>query len=444
MISHPAPAYRRPPARPGDLKLDSNEGALPPAALLRMLAGLETEVLRRYPDMSTLEATLAERFSVARDRVIVTAGADEAIDRTCRAYLGPGLTLLRPEPSFEMLDRFAALAGGEVARVPWAPGPFPLAEFLARLDARTAVIAVVSPNNPTGGVASAGDVRRLAEAAPGALVLLDHAYVEYADEDLTSTVGDLPNVLVLRTLSKAWGLAGCRVGIAIGSPKTIAVLRAAGGPYPVAAPSAALALAQLAGGDAALREHVARVRDERRVLTERLAALGLQPWPSQANFVFAQCGPRPPAPFLAAGLAALGVIVRDFPDRPGLEGALRVTLPGDAASFTRLVTALDTVLAPQALLLHFDGALSPDRALLERLAARRLAIVTGRRADLGTQRAWMVGSTPDDVRAAAGAGVLPLALVAPGDDPAATAATLREAGAARVLDGLTDLLELLP
>jgi histidinol-phosphate aminotransferase len=342
-----------------------------------------------------------------------------------------------------MLDRFAALAGGELARVPWAPGPFPLAEFLARLDARTAVIAVVSPNNPTGGVASAGDVRRLAEAAPGSLVLLDHAYVEYADEDLTSTVGDLPNVLVLRTLSKAWGLAGCRVGFAIGSPKTIAVLRAAGGPYPVAAPSAALALAQLACGDAALREHVARVRDERRVLTERLAALGLQPWPSQANFVFAQCGPRPPAPFLAAGLAALGVVVRDFPDRPGLEAGLRITLPGDAAAFTRLVTALDTVLAPEALLLHFDGALSPDRALLERLH-RPLAIVTGRRADLGTQRAWMVASTPDDVRAAAGAGVLPLALVPPGDDPAATAAALREAGAARVLDGLTDLLELLP
>jgi histidinol-phosphate aminotransferase len=540
------------------LKLDRNEGALPPATLLEALAALDPEALRRYPDTSVLEATLAGRVGVAPDRVIVTAGADEAIDRVCRAYLGAGHSMLLPEPTFEMLDHYAALAGGTLARVPWRDGAFPLAAFLARLEEQPAVIAVVSPNNPTGAAASAADVRHLAQAAPAALVLLDHAYVEYADEDLTAAVIDLPNVVVLRTLSKAWGLAGCRIGYAIGSPDVIATLRAAGGPYPVAAPSVALALRQLAHGEAALRDHIARVREERTALGARLATLGLEPLPSQANFILLECGVR--AAFLTAALAALGVVVRDFPNRPGLTGALRITLPGNAPAFERLVAALDTALVPEALLFDLDGVLAdvqhsqraaiaatarsfgvavthaqvaaairtgdaandwlvtrrliegggrrasleevtarfqslymslrererliPGSPLLERLAAHRpLAIVTGRpRAEaqwfleragiahlfgtvvamedappkpdpapvrlalerLGVRRAWMIGDTPDDVRAATQAGVLPLAVVAPGDEPSPAMAALRDAGAARVLGRLTDLLELLP
>jgi HAD superfamily hydrolase (TIGR01548 family) len=466
--------------------------------------------------------------------------------------------MLRSEPTFEMFDHFAALAGGSFKRVPWRGGPFPLAGFLACLDDAPAVITVVSPNNPTGAAASAADVRRLAEAASAALVLLDHAYVEYADEDLTTAVLDLPNVVVLRTLSKAWGLAGCRIGYAIGSRDVIAALRIAGAPYPVAAPSVALALRQLADGDAALDAHVACVREERSALRARLAAFGIDALPSQGNFVLAECGVR--APFLRAALAALGVVVRDFPDRPGLTTALRITLPGDATGFARLVAALETALAPEALLFDLDGVLAdvqhsqraaiattarsfgvavtsaqvaaairtgnaandwlvtrrliecggcgaslddvteryqslylslrerecliPPFPLLERFAARRpLAIVTGRpRAEaqwflervgiahlfgtviamedaprkpdpgpvrlalarLGVGRAWMIGDTPDDVRAAAQAGVLPLGVVTPGDEASLAVAALREAGAARVLDQLTDLLELLP
>ncbi len=532
------------------LKLDSNEGPLPPAALLEALAGLDPETLRRYPDTSALEATLAHRVGVAAERVVVTAGADDAIDRACRSYLGPGRTMILPDPTFEMFDRFAALAGGSLRRVPWRDGPFPGAGFLAALDERAAVITVVSPNNPTGAVACAADVRRLAQAAPAALVLLDHAYVEYADEDLTREVIDLPNVLVIRTLSKAWGLAGCRIGYAIGNPEVVSRLRAAGGPYPVAAPSVAIALRRLADDPAALHAHIACVREERTALCTLLTALGLEPLPSQANFVYVECGAR--AAFLAAALAALGVLVRTFPDRAGLTTALRVTLPGDGGAFEHLGAALETALTPDALLFDLDGvladvqhsqraaiaataqsfgvavtspqvaaairggdaasdwlvtrrlieaggqctslddviaryqslymslrereALIPTTSSLERLAARRpLAIVTGRpRAEaewfleragvaqlfgtlvamedapakpdpapvrlalerLGVRRAWMIGDTPDDMRAAAQAGVLPIGVAAPGDEA--------PAGGAWVLGQLTDLLELLP
>ena len=534
------------------LKLDSNEGPLPPAALLGALATLDPDALRRYPDTAQLEATLAGRIGVRSDRVIVTAGADDAIDRVCRAYLGNGRTMLLADPTFEMFDHFAALSGGTLVRVPWKgrSGAFPLAAFLARLAERPAVIAVVSPNNPTGATASAADLRQLAQAAPAALLLLDHVYVEYADADLTQALIDLPNVVVLRTLSKAWGLAGCRIGYAIGSPDVVAKLRAAGAPYAVAAPSVAVALRQLAVGEPALRAHVARVREERAALGARLSALGLEPLPSQANFILVECGER--AAFLTAALAALGVVVRAFPHRPGLGSALRITLPGNAAEFERLVAALETALAPEALLFDMDGVLAdvqhsqraaiaataqsfgvpittaqvsaairagdaandwvvtrrlieaggrhasledatarfqslymslrerevliPRRELLEQLAARRpLAIVTGRpRAEaewfleragvarlfatvvtmedapakpnpapvrlalerLGVRRAWMVGDTPDDMHAAAQAGVLPFAVAAPGDEA--------PEGGARALAQLTDLLDLLP
>jgi histidinol-phosphate aminotransferase len=547
------------------LRLDRNEGLLPPPAALAELAQADPELLRRYPDVTELTALLAARWGVAPERVVVTAGADEAIDRVCRAFLAPGRTMLLPEPSFEMLDRYAALAGGELVRVSWPDDAFPTTAFLERIDARTAVVAVVSPNNPTGGVATLADVRRIAAAAPDALILLDHAYVEYADDDLTAAVLDLPNVVVTRTLSKAWGLAGCRVGYAIGTPDVIAVLRAAGGPYPVASPSIALALHQLERGTAALAAHVTRVREERAALTRQLASLGLSPRGSQSNFVFVECGPR--ARFCAAALAALGVLVREFTGRPGLATALRITLPGDPAAFERLASGLDTALAPQAIVFDLDGVLadvresqraamvgtaatygvtvtmqdiesalragdaandwivtwrlivargvkadlatvtarfqalylgtegSPalrererlivPRALLERLSKRLpLAVVTGRPrdearwflermgiADLfravvcmedaarkpdpapvrlalarlggGVRRAWMVGNTPDDVRAAAGADVVPLGVVAPGDDLAATAAALADAGAAHVLDQLAEIEELL-
>jgi histidinol-phosphate aminotransferase len=344
----PESAYRRgTPAGPALLRLDTNEGPLPPRTLLAELASADPDLLRRYPEVAALEAALAARLGVPLERVVVTAGADEAIDRACRAFLEPGRVMLVPEPSFDMFDRCAALAGGTLGRVSWWGEAFPLDGFLERLEARVAVVVVVSPNNPTGSVATLADVRSLAARAPNALLILDHVYVEYADSDLTAAVLDCPNVLVLRTFSKAWGLAGCRVGYAVGSPYVVGVLRAAGGPYSVAAPSVALALAQLERGGESLRAHVARIREERRLLAARLTGYGLSPRPSQANFLFVDCGAR--ASRLRADLTQGGVVVRDFPGRPGLGTALRITLPGSAPDFDRLCAALDVALAAQGL-----------------------------------------------------------------------------------------------
>ena len=546
------------------LRLNNNEGPRAPRALLAELAALDPELLRRYPDAAAVETALAARVGVSPDRVVVTAGADEALDRIYRAYAGPDRPVLLPEPTFEMLEHFAELAGAPLVRVPWLTDAFPLEAILAQLDKRIAMVVVVSPNNPTGGVAPRDDVRRIAAAAPRSLLLLDQAYIEYADEDIDPAVLEIPNVVVVRTMSKAWGLAGCRVGYAIGSPDVVAVLRAAGAPYPVAGPSLALALSQLRRGDAELRAHVAQVRAERTDLRTLLCTRGVDARASQANFVFADFGRR--AAIVRDGLRARGILVRDYSGRAGRETSLRITLPGDPTDFERLTRALETVLAPEAIVFDLDGVLADvresqraamiatgaafgvaitmadveralrsgdaandwivtqrliaergktvdlssvtaryqslylgtngtpglrereraivPRAVLERLAKRLpLAVVTGRPREearwflereglaplfgamvcmedaarkpdpapvrlaltkLGVQRAWMIGNTPDDVRAAAGADVVPVGIVAPGDDLTLTTAALTDAGAARVLEHVADLEEILP
>ena len=556
---------------PGVLKLDGNEGNPPPRRLLEDLAVADLSRLRDYPDARPLESEIAERLGMDPARVVVTAGADDALDRVFRAYLRPGRRLILPVPAFEMMYRFAAVVGGEILPVPWTDA-FPADEVITALDESVSLVAMISPNNPTGRTATASDLERVAEAASkvdsgvafGAMVLLDHAYVEYSDQDLTSVAERLDNVVTVRTFSKAWGLAGCRVGYAVASPEVATVLRNVGNPFPVAGLSLAVVRAQTTMGETALTEHVERIRAGRAQLTERLARRGIEASPSQGNFVLADFSAR--SDFVFRGLAALGVRVRRFPHRPEIAEALRITVPDEAEDLNKLLEALETCLAPQALLFDLDGVIADvetsyhrciletaggfgvevtreevatevlagdannDWVLTQRIMAGRgvevslddvtkafqeaylgtstspglresermlvpvdvlsrlaerlpLAIVTGRpreeaewfldkeeltdlfptvvcmedgplkpdpapvqlaRSRLAVERAWMVGDTPDDIRAATAAGVLPIGVVAPGPNPTATTAALRESGAATVLGTINDLLELLP
>jgi len=334
-------AYRRADAPAGvDLRLDGNEGPPRPEVLRIASAAIDLDGIRLYPDASILEARLAARMGVDPGCVLVTAGADEALDRACRAFLGPGRSLVCPTPTFEMIERYGQLAGARILEVPWPEGSFPVDAVLARVEADTGLIAVVSPNNPTGAVARREDLARLERGAGNALVLVDAAYGEFADENLGPAAVAGGRALVVRTFSKAWGLAGLRVGYAVGPVEAVAALRAAGGPYPVSAPSLAIALAWLDVGEAVMHELVARIRLEREALRAGLARLGAAALPSQANFVLARFHD---ADAVRAALAARGISVRSFPGRPLLAGCLRITCPGEAASFERLMAALEEI-----------------------------------------------------------------------------------------------------
>ena len=337
------PPYRSPtPSSPIDLWLNGNEGQAPPAALLEGLRDSIAEIVRRYPDVTELEDLLASRANLPRECVAATAGADDAIYRACLMMLDRGRELILPIPTFEMIERYARLAGGAIVTADWPSGRYPTNAVRASVSPRTAMIAVVSPNNPTGAVATIEDLRRLSAAAPHALLLVDLAYGEFAEEDLTRAALDLPNALVVRTLSKAWGLAGLRVGYALGPPQIIRWLRTAGNPYAIASLSATAAVRRLRDGADALREFVTRIRAERAELGEVLREIGAVPQPSQANFVLARFSRAMEA---WNGLARRGIAVRAFPNHPRLGDRLRITCPGEPAAFARLLAALRQVAA---------------------------------------------------------------------------------------------------
>lgn len=336
-------------ARPASLTLhlDGNEGAGPDAALLDELQRLTSDDLRLYPNPRGLEEQLAAHYNLAAEQVIVTTGGDDALDRCCRAALGPGRELVLPVPTFEMLERYPRLVEATHVPVPWPSGPYPTQAVLAAVTPRTGAIASVSPNNPTGAVATADDLRTLAAAAPQALLIVDLAYAEFADEDLTSVALALPNAIAVRTFSKAWGLAGLRVGYALGPAALIDWLRTAGSPYPTSAVSLALASRRLRDGTATMRTQVQEVRRQRAALFEQLTRYGAAAQPSQANFVFARVAD---AERVASALFAAGIAVRRFGKKPGLEDALRITCPGTPAGFDQLSSALERICAeiPQA------------------------------------------------------------------------------------------------
>jgi histidinol-phosphate aminotransferase len=338
-----------------ELRLDANEGrpCLPPAAIASLI---DSELLRRYPDSRPLEAAIAARLGLSADRVVATAGADDAIDRAIRSAgrgrAGPAggfrpaagfepATVLSTAPAFEEYAAAAARSGSRYVSVPRAPdGPFPLSALLEAIRAeRPALVVVASPDNPGGGTISLGELRELAGA--GAPVLFDVAYSDFDEErEAYDAAAGLPGVVATGTFSKACGLAGLRAGWAAGSAADIAALREAGPPYALGTFAAAAALAALESGGEAKEAFVAEVRRERPILQSALAALGARTWAGRANFVAAFV---PDSAAFAAALAALGVRIRTWKGKPDREGLIRITCPGDGAEFEALLEALKKI-----------------------------------------------------------------------------------------------------
>ena len=323
-----------------ELRLDRNEGPAEPQAAAWIAERLAAADVRQYPDASALERALAQRLGVCEGGVLVTAGGDEAIDRCARLAGAPGAEAVIPSPTFEMIPRALTLSGCAVREIAWPDeAPFPIEEMLDAIGPRTVLSAVVSPDNPTGRTVPAEAIGELVRGRAGVLTLVDLAYREFGDDDLLSVARRLPGTVCIGTFSKAYAMAGLRVGYAVADPEIIALLRACGGPFTVTAPSIAVALAMLDAPPPWIRERIDLVRQERAMLSQRLRGAGWQVTESSANFVFARRGD---AGEIAEGLRADGIIVRTFASQ-ALHGALRITCPGDGGTYDRLITALQRV-----------------------------------------------------------------------------------------------------
>ena len=338
LVAGTAP-YQPPLSGRAGLLLDFNESARGPSpAVLKRLRELDAESLCRYPDREPGERIVAEFLGLAQEQVLLTNGSDEAINLLCRTYLEPGDRALVVAPGFAMYEREAAHCGAEVVRVPAGPRfAFPLEVLLENLTPATRLVAVANPNNPTGALAAASDLLHLAEAAPQAAVLIDEAYIEFTYGTLAGDVGRLPNLFVTRTFSKAYGLAGLRIGALLGDARQLAAVRALAAPYNVNA--VALACLPAALADATyLRHCVAEVRSGRGLLRQELRQHGIRTWRSEANFVLADFGAHAAA-FVAA-VARRGVLVRDRSSDPACPGCVRITV-GTPEQVLRALEAID-------------------------------------------------------------------------------------------------------
>ena len=320
------------------VRFDVNTSPVPPD-LSDVLAGAFDPSLSEYPpsDYAALVAAAADAYGVATDEILPTAGADEALDLTARAFLREGSVAVAATPTYAMYRIVSEQRGASFVSVPRRPGNEEFALDLPALAAAARAAQLVwlcEPNNPTG---TAEPPLRIAEllsmfaedaAADGReppAVVVDEAYAEFVGRSVLPLRSFYPRLVVVRTLSKAHALAGARVGFAVACPQTLAPILSYRAPASVGTVSAALGTASLSRPELAAA-NVARVTAERSRLAGELAALGWQPYASEANFILVRFGDAALAAGAAEALLRVGLVPRTFgPDHP-LTDCLRLTV----------------------------------------------------------------------------------------------------------------------
>lgn len=334
------PTYHPPLGGRNGLRLDFNENTVGCSPrVLECLRQLDPEQLARYPEREPVESAVGEFLDVTPDEILLTNGVDEGIHLLCEAYLEPGDEALIVVPTFSMYKIYAAATGARVIEIPAAKEfRFPTEAVLARITPRTRLIAVANPNNPTGTVAPQEDLLQIARSAPDAAVLIDEAYFEFYGRTLLGRWRESPNLFIARTFSKAYGLAGLRIGVLLGDPEQIRMVRLVSSPYNVNGVALACLPDALADQEF-IRQYVSEVLAGRARLEETLMANAIPFWPSEANFVLMRLG----SPQFVQKMRQRGILVRDRSSDHGCEGCVRITL-GPRAHTDRLLTALQETL----------------------------------------------------------------------------------------------------
>ena len=307
------------------LRLDFNENTFACSPKVReVLADISAGALTRYPEREPVEALVAAHLGLAAERVALTNGVDEAIHVLFEAFLEAGDELLLPVPTYTMYEVYASATDARVVAVQAGDDlQFPFEQLLAAITAKTKIIAIANPNSPSGSVATREQLLEIAQRAAQAVVLVDEAYFHFYGETMVDLIGTVPNLIMARTFSKAYGLAGLRVGVLAGAVEMMRWVRRVLSPYSVN--SIALACLPAALEDVTYLEwYVGEVLKARGEFEAALDAVGLRWWTSRANFILVEIGARH-AEFVQRMWAA-GVLVRDRSSDPGCDGRVRITI----------------------------------------------------------------------------------------------------------------------
>lgn len=315
------------PTDPSIIKLNTNENPYPPSPkVLEALKALSPDTLRKYPDpLSTrFRQACAKRYDYpGPDWVIAGNGMDELLASAIRTFTDPGDTILTPDPMYTLYETLARLHGAQIHMVA-LDDDFQLPPAFFTTPARLCFLP--RPNAPSGVCVRREAVERFCTEFEG-LVVIDEAYVDFADDNCMDFPKKFENAIVMRTFSKGFNLAGLRIGVAVAQPAIIAELFKTKDSYNLNAYSQAAALAAIQDYPA-MEANVAKIRATRARLVQELVSLGFDLPPSQANFVLARWKGNPPAKAIFEALKGRGILVRYF-DVPRLKDALRITVGTD-------------------------------------------------------------------------------------------------------------------
>lgn len=326
-----------PKRAPVDLDLTDNTNlwGVPPTAE-RTLREMPVARVTRYPSLyaAELKEALAGFVGATADRLVTGCGSDDILDSAMRAFGEPGSIVSGSEPSFAMIPIFAQMNGLQYVGITERADHQP--DLDALLAAKPRILYLCSPNNPTGALLSRETLERAVREAPG-VVFIDEAYAEFSGISAVDLAMRVDNLLVIRTMSKAFGLAGLRIGYGIGSPALVRDVEKSRGPYKLSAVAEQMALAALRHDMAWVREHVALAVTNRERLAEALRARGFAPLPSHANYV---CVPVANAVAVGQALRARGVAARPFAALPHVGDTLRISV-GPWELLERFLLAFD-------------------------------------------------------------------------------------------------------
>ncbi|MEO0867007.1 MAG: histidinol-phosphate transaminase [Cyanobacteria bacterium J06642_11] len=315
---HPSPYL---PPETGIIKLNSNENPYPPSPqAMHALQTIEGEWLRRYPDPYAQEfcAVAANRLGIPENWLVVTNGCDELLSLLIRACAGPDRTIVYPTPTYGLYQTLTELCGAALEEVAYGPdNALPVDQLV---DAAGALTLIASPNSPSGHQVPMADLRKLAASVSGILAI-DEAYIDFAEGSALDLVHDYDHVIVLRTLSKGYSLAGLRFGFGIAQPTLLDGLLKLKDSYGVDEIAIHIAAAAMADQDYKDR-CISKIKQSRAALTTALNQLGFHVPPSHGNFVLAS---HPRAQAIDEALRAQGIWVRYFPIS-GLDNKLRITV----------------------------------------------------------------------------------------------------------------------
>jgi len=326
------------------LHLNENTGGCSPR-VIDAIRRLKPTDISTYPSYPSLVLTIAKYFDVDPEWVLLTNGLDEgilnaAIGHISKARIHDAETIV-PTPAFDPYPNSTAAAGASAVRVPANPDlSFPTDAVIRAITPRTRMIFLNTPNNPTGQLISIDDLKRISTAAGNAIVLIDEAYIEFGGESFLPQVAQHPNVLVGRTFSKAYGLAGMRVGIVIGQPPALQPVRDVTLPFNINVIALTAVQAALEDTDF-LPRYAAEVAESRELLYAACRRLGLQYWESAANYVLVRVGDT--TPFIQA-LSARRIHVRDRSKDPATPGCVRITT-GVLEHTRAAIASLESVMA---------------------------------------------------------------------------------------------------